>query len=308
MPATAMKKLLRKILFGDIPVREYATVTVEGEIVEKVFLENGTERTDVSSLHWLLCLKPVIFGIWTNNAIAVSTTYRMFFYDSAGTGQPVAELDLDFFEKIEDDSGTLLLLRLTTPRIHHLGFLKTRLLYYKHYKKPEQDFYTLQSYAAAYSYPRKVRLISFRDGDYQNIFPMDLVGDVPCVPVYVFGLRHTNTTLRRIIATRKMVVSEVPYVYKNIIYQLGKHHKDPQKAADDFPVTNAGCYGFPIPGWANSYKEIEITRTLNLGSHMLLFGKELNAVTLSPANGHLYHIHFLHYLHQHKKKRAYPMV
>ena len=83
-----MKKLLRKILFGDIPVREYATVTVEGEIVEKVFLENGTERTDVSSLHWLLCLKPVIFGIWTNNAIAVSTTYRMFYYDSSGTGQP----------------------------------------------------------------------------------------------------------------------------------------------------------------------------------------------------------------------------
>ena len=56
---------------------------------------------------------------------------------------------------------------------------------------------------------------------------MDLVGDIPPSSRYVFGLRHTNVTLARIIEAKKLVVSEIPYEYKEIIYQLGKHHREP---------------------------------------------------------------------------------
>ena len=89
------------------------------------------------------------------------------------------------------------------------------LLYYKYYKKPEQDYKKLKSYSAAYSYPRRVRVVSFREADWFNIFPMDLVGDIPSSTRYVFGLRHTNVTLGRIMETKKICVSEIPYEYKD---------------------------------------------------------------------------------------------
>jgi hypothetical protein len=203
----------------------------------------------------------------------------------------------------------LLLLKLTKTRIHHINFIKTRLLYYRHYKKKEQDLNKLRSYAAAYSYPRKVRLISFKEGDYYNIFPMDLVGDIPQTKRYVFGLRHSNVTLARIIETKKLAVSEVPFEYKDIIYQWGKHHSGPLSATiPPFGFIQSETFDFPIPAWANSYKEIRIINTMNLGSHMLLWGEEINEKFLNDPHGHLYHIHFLHYLHLKRKGLAYPLV
>ena len=47
---------------------------------------------------------------------------------------------------------------------------------------------------------------------------------------------------------------------------------------------------------------------MNLGSHMLLWGEEINEKNLGESTGHLYHIHFLHYLHQKTKEQTYPLV
>jgi hypothetical protein len=309
-----MKKYLRNLLFGDIPVSEYSTITVKEGILERVYLEAGSRRIDISETHWLLCLDPVVFGIWfakeeNIQSLELLPSYRMYFNDSEEDAELVAGLKLDFFNKIEEQDGTLLLLKLIEARIHHISIFKTRLLFYRHYKKPEQDFYKLKSYSAAYSYPRKVRLISFKEGIWYNIFPMDLVGDIPRSKRWVFGLRHSNVTLARIIETKKMAVSEVPYEYKEVIYQLGKHHREPLSGAIlPFDIIQSEIYDFPIPAWASSYKEIRIVKTMNLGSHMLLWGEEINEKDLTGPSWNLFHIHFLHYLHQQRKGLAYQLV
>jgi hypothetical protein len=309
-----MKKYLRNILFCDIPVTEYSTITIKDGILEKVYLEAGNTRIDISVIHWLLCLDPVVFGIWfakqeIGHSFDMNLPYRMYFNDTVEDAAMVAVLKLNFFDKIEEHDGTLLLLKLVDSRIHHISLIRTRLLFYKYYKKPEQDFYRLKAYSAAYSYPRKVRLISFKEGDWYNIFPMDLVGDIPGSKRYVFGLRHTNVTLARIIETKKMVVSEIPYEYKDVIYKLGRHHREPLSGTKlPFSFTQSELYDFPIPVWASSYKEIRIINTLNLGSHMLLWGEEINEKDLNGPSRNLFHIHFLHYLHQNRKGLAYQLV
>jgi hypothetical protein len=45
-----MKNLFKKVLIGDIKVEEYSTVTIEGEIKERVFLESRTVNNDVSKI------------------------------------------------------------------------------------------------------------------------------------------------------------------------------------------------------------------------------------------------------------------
>jgi len=305
-----MKKFLRHIMTGGMPVSEYSTVTVPIRIHEKVMLEVKGHTMDISTVHWLLCLQPVIFGIWfskehVNTYAKQHSVYKIIFKDSEKHNKTTADLRLEYFTEIAEGDGILLLLRLSKASVHHIHLIRTRYLFYRHYKKPEQDFQILKSFAAAYSYPRRVRLISFSD----NIFPMDLVGDIPDTKRYVFGLRHTNISLPGIMETKKLVVSEVPYHYKDVIYQLGKHH---QKRLLDFPVlfdfVESEIFGFPVPDWCNSYKEIRIVKTISLGSHMLLWGEEINEKSLNASMGHLFHIHFLHFLHQKKLGNAYFLV
>jgi hypothetical protein len=309
-----MKKFLRNILFGVLPVTEYSTITVPDGINEKLSLEAGNKTIDISTIHWLLCLEPVVFGIWLSRkddiiSFSKKPEYRMHFKASENESDPVASVRLDFFNQLEESEGTLILLRLREASIHHINFIRNRLIFYRYYKKPEQSFLKLKSFSAAYSYPRRVRLISYRDGTWFNIFPMDLVGDIPESQRYVFGLRHTNTTLARIIEAKKLVVSEIPYEYKEIIYRLGKQHRQQLGGTVlPFDLIHTDSFDFPVPEWVNSYKEIRIVNTMNLGSHMLLWGEEVNEKFLSRPSGHLFHIHFLHYLHLVSKGRPYPLV
>ncbi len=309
-----MKNIFRKILFGNTPVSEYSTITVKGDVKEKVYLEAGNECVDISADQWLLCLDPVVFGIWlTKEKITIISKkkqeYKMIFTGSGKNSKTVAVITLEYFNNIEEADGTIFLLKMVNTRIRHINFIKTRLLFQRYYKKPGQNFDQLKSYAAAYSYPRRVRVISFKEEDYYNIFPMDLVGEITQSRHYVFGLRHTNVTLARIIETKKMVVSEVPFEFKEIIYQLGKHHSGaPLMAELNFALIQTQQFNFPVPAWANSYKELKIVKTINLGSHMLLWGEVINEKKLIELTGNLYHIHFLHYLHQKRNGLAYPLV
>jgi len=315
-----MSRLFRELLFGDADIKEYATITVDQQINEKVYLEAGNTLTDISANHWLLCLEPLIFGIWITKQHPVPAGakqgYQMHFTGPPGNdqqtakGEALAGLSLDFFDQLNEKDGSLLLLRCRKSSVYHINMIRTRLLYLKYYKKPKVSFPGLKSLAAAYSYPRKVRLVSFRQGDYYNIFPMDLLGGINGGNRYVFGLRHTNTALSRIIGTKKIVVSEVSFEHKETIYRLGSHHSAAPPSADQLPfkVISTKNFGFYIPEWVDSYKEIRIDQTIDLGSHMLLWGEVLDECQLKASAGNLYHIHYLLYLHHKRAGGGYPLV
>ena len=310
-----MKNLFRRILFGNVVIREYSTIIIPGEIREKVYLQNEKSTVDISQHQFLLCLEPVVFGISLDKKEFVRdiSNYKMHFKSSGRKNckeKIVATVTLDFFDRIVEDEKILILLRLKSSKIFYTNWLKTHLLYSRYYKKPTFSFNKLKSFAAAYSYPRKVRIISFKDENYFNIFPMDLLGDINETGNYVFGLRHTNVTLSKIIAAKKIVVSEISYQYKDLIYELGKHHGSIPPTLDSLPfkTIQSEKFGFNIPEWIFSYKEIEILKTINLGSHMLMWGKVINEKKIQEPVGNLFHIHFLLYLYQRKADETYPLV
>lgn len=312
-----MKSIFRKILFGDTEIKEYATITVNDEIKERVYLKTDKSIIDISQNHFLLCLEPIVFGIWIKNGkdvspIEESSQYKMYFTNGDGgiKRNTVANLTLDFFERINEKNGELVLLKLRKSNIYHINIIKAYLLYFKFYKKPKLSFAKLKSFASAYSYPRRVRIISFKQSDYYNIFPMDLLGDISEDNRYVFGLRHTNTALSKIIETKKVVVSECSFEYKDIIYKLGSHHSagPPSVELLPFKVINSQNFNFYLPEWVDSYKEINILKTINLGSHMLLWGEVSNECVLKSSTKHLFHIHYLLYLYQKRKGLVYPLV
>jgi hypothetical protein len=228
----------------------------------------------------------------------------------AADGKSVANLTLTFFNRIDENTGSLILLKLDKSQIHHLHPFKARLLYHKYYKKPQFTFEALKAFASAYSYPRRVRLISFNQGDYYSIFPMDLLGEIPQANRFAFGLRHTNVALSKIMETRKLVVSNVGFEHKDTIYRLGSHHSTLPPPVDQLPfkVSSSETFNFYVPEWADDYTEINLLKTVNLGSHMLLWGEVQNKCILKPATSHLFHIHYLLHLYQKRNQFEYPVV
>lgn len=312
-----MKNLFRKIFFEDIVIREYSTITIKEEIKEKVYLQTAKSIVDISQRQFLLSLEPVVFGIWLEKEkpfVKDNEKYKMVFKALADKNyreeKTLAVINLDFFDKIEEEDKIMLLLKLTSSKIYHTNWFKTHLLFNRYYKKPTFSFNKFKSFVAAFSYPRKVRIISFKEDGYFNIFPMDLYGNISQSDYCVFGLRHTNVTLQKIIEAKKIVVSEAPYEYKDVIYSLGKHHGSTPPTLDSLPFKTMPSekFGFYIPEWIFSYKEIEILKTINLGSNMLLWGKVINEKKIKEPTGNLFHIHFLLYLWQKRNGASYPLI
>jgi hypothetical protein len=116
--------------------------------------------------------------------------------------------------------------------------------------------------------------------------------------------------LKRIMEVKRIVVAEAPAGYKRLIYQLGRNHSAAPPPLDQLPfgVIPTKQWGFFLPEWVESYKEIRIGKTLDLGSHMLLCGEWSEEVVLRAATPRLHHIHFLYYLHQKGGRLHYPIV
>lgn len=315
-----MKKLIRKILFGNVQISEYSNITISDKIHEKVYLQTGSNVFDVTQIHWLLCIEPIVFGVWIEKIdekiiSEIKQNCKMYFCDSIDDKNSIkkntfASMILNFVDCVEEDKGTLFLFKLEKCHIHHLNFIKRYLLFTRYYKKNGLTFSKFKSFVSAYSYPRQVRLISFRQDDYYNIFPMDLLGEIKQQNRFVFGLRHTNVSLPKIIQTGKLVVSQVSFKHRNIIYELGKHHSSKPPSLDSLPfkLLRSKTFDFYIPDLVENYKEIKILKTKNLGSHMLLWGEIVDENNITNPSSHLFVIHFLQYLHQKNRGICYSLI
>ena len=291
-----MRKFLKNILYRGIKVTEYTSITLNKSISEKVFFKIADFTMDVSDCHWALCLQPVTFGIWLGNDLfdlSQQKSCKLSF--EMKNGRKLAEIWLSTIDRRKEENGVLLIAKVDKCRLFQVLSAEAFFLYNIYYRKPGYSFKKFKSYVSAFSYPRKVRLVSFKKDGYYNIFPMDFVGEIGQTNFYVFGLRHTNRALAEIIKEKKIAVSEVPFSYKKYIYELGSHHSSQPPSMEQLPFKTfeSKNFGFPIPEFAGSYYEINVTRSINLGSHMLFWGEVRYEETKSADQEHLYHIHFL---------------
>ena len=313
-----------RLLTGERIIREFLTVGIEDYhlVREKVYLQVGESVLEVSGNQWLLSLDPPVIGIWVEEKAAMSLfgpgkEYRLYFRDCAPDDEGGARrnalsvLKVEFADQLSESDGTLFLLRVCSTAIYHISAIRARLLFEKFYKKPGVGFERLKTIAAAYTYPRRVRIISFQlEGNYNYIFPMDLLADIRSSGRFLFGMRHSNQVLKRIVDVKKIVVAEAPASYKGTIYKLGRNHSASPPSLEEYPfgLIRTRQFGYYLPDWVESYKEVRIGRIADLGSHMLLCGQWTEEVLLKPATPHLHHIHFLHFLYLKGIGKPYPVI
>lgn len=313
-----MKSLIRKWLIGQTSFNAYTRITTPHKLQQRAWLQVNGLLFDISTTHFILCIEPVVFGVWLPSARVprkIGRGERLVIYIGGKNGgstieNPEAKLFGKALEIFHEERGSLITVVFDQSKIYHLQPLNRYLLYYRYYRDKATRYPRFKSFVCSYSYPRRIRVVCFKQGDYCNIFPMDLLGDIHEEERYVFGLRHTNIALEKIISAGKLVVCEFSYQYKDIVYELGKHHSTTPPCLEslDFKTIPSRSFGFPIPVWADSYKEVRITKTFNLGSHMLLWGERVDEVVLRETSDPLYLVHFLHYLNHRRFFSDYELV
>jgi hypothetical protein len=75
-----------------------------------------------------------------------------------------------------------------------------------------------------YICPRPVVLVTVEHEDSSNIFPMDLIGPTDS-PWYSMALRSTSPAVRLMQRSRRMALASIPFTNRDVVYQLGRHHK-----------------------------------------------------------------------------------
>ena len=128
----------------------------------------------------------------------------------------------------------------------------------------------LRSSYVFYICPRPVVLVTVAHGDSGNMFPMDLIGPTDS-PWYSMALRKTSPAVRLIVESRRMALASAPFAYKDIAYELGKHHK--QVSIDwarlPFATECSPQFGLPVAEAALKVREVEVREFHDVGSHML---------------------------------------
>jgi flavin reductase (DIM6/NTAB) family NADH-FMN oxidoreductase RutF len=290
--------LLNKVFFNGVKIQTFAITRLSpGEVEEKVFLKKGKHYFEITKHHGMICLDPFCMAVWLPQAQADLIEGENVDIQFTKDIKLNASIKVSPIEKIDTEHGALLLYQIEKVKNYQLSALH-RLLLFAHFLRSKKNTYNhRKTISALYSYPRNIIIVSYKDEDYYNIFPMDIHGYIEEEGLYILGLRTTNVTLEKILEAKKVVVCDTNTADVKTVYDLGKHSsKEPTKIEEmPFGINESEQFGFYIPDFVGSYKEIEIIRNKKMGYHMLMIGKVINTKKMKPESSSLYHVGFLQY-------------
>jgi len=293
-----MNKLIRKLFFkGDKIKTFFISRLRQSQIQESVFLKTGGSTLDIGKHHGMICLDPFCVAVWLPArqlaAIADKATTIQFKKE----GKLNAYINVSVIEKIVTTNGALILFKIEKVKNYQLNPLHRLVFFAYLLRSPKNTYNSRKVINALYSYPRSIIIVSYLDENYCNIFPMDIHSHIEEEGLYILGLRTTNVTLDKILAAKKVVVCDTDSADINIIYDLGKHSSTSPTPIEKMPFStkSSELFGFPVPNFSGSYKEIEIIQHRKMGFHMLLVGRIANVKQIKPDPSSFYHISFLQF-------------
>ena len=293
-----LRSVVKKILFKNKEPRKFIPIHLSpGAIQETVALIAGTFEIDISQIHCVVCHRPFMM------AVVLSQKDFNFDFKSARIeirkmNKIKAKVDIELRKNIPGDGRHVLVFEITDSRCYQLNSVHQYVLLKRYFLRHKKDSYLEgKIYSAMYSFPRRVIVVSYRDNDYVNIFPMDF----QCRSdsgLHLFGLRTTNVTLAKILATKKVLVADTDGANIKHIYALGRNHSAVPPSLADLPfrTIDSDSFGFPVPAFSSSYAEIEIIHYEELGTHTLMIGKVLNAREFRPQGPLFHHVHFFEFI------------
>ncbi|HEX2608809.1 MAG TPA: hypothetical protein VHK91_15605, partial [Flavisolibacter sp.] len=169
-----MKTFLKQIISNRKISREfYGIIDYQENIGERLYLKLSFP-IDISHSHCIINQTPFKILIWgfPNGSLESGTVIP--FHVNVSDNR-VAKGKLCVKDILIIDGSTFLIAEVTDTQYLRSTELEQQLFYY-FLQKGKLSQREKKGYAVLYSYPRKVILVAFEDGDYYNLFPMDFQG------------------------------------------------------------------------------------------------------------------------------------
>ena len=304
-----MNSFIKKIITNGYGLIDYVPVGID-QIKEKSLLQIGEGSTiDVSEQQFTLAYNPLVIGIVMSYQLFKTIhdeqcIIKLFFVDT-GTTRKISELYLKYY-KIPDgwsmDREILVLFHAQRANNYQLNWIRRNIILWLRYwsnKKARKYFGTLpyglhKQYAAQFSFPRKVVLAAVRDGDFYNLFPIDLHGMLHDQNIYAWGIRHSNKAIPHLRNSKKIVIADVPYTSFQAIYSLGNFKANKIDGGYSSEIVSR-TWQYMLPDFVLSYKEIELVHEENIGSQCLFWGRIIHEEVTKRGKA-LHHVHLLRFL------------
>lgn len=285
-----LKTLVSRFLFKNKSKKKFVPVQLSpGEIIEQVFFVSDGFEADITSEHCIVCHSPFIM------AVSLSSPRNKAKVQVRKNGHVQAEVSV----RLKHTFDKIFVYEITAASCYQLPYWHQYILQKRYFLYKKKDtFLEGMIYAAMYSFPRKVIAVSYKDDRYFNIFPMDFQCFIEKSNMLVLGLRTTNTTLAKILASKKVVVSDTTSVDISTIYNLGRNHSSAPPAIDQlsFEVTKSKTFDFYVPAFSASYREFEIVDHVELGTHTMMIARLVSSEKLNNNQSCVHHIHFFEFM------------
>jgi len=283
--------ILKRFVFGSANLRQQCPIGLRDPQSEvSVWLRGLGAPREVTHTHVMAAARPLTLGVGMADKFDPAVNQRnrvsLEFRERSGEKQLLGKIGLRWREAIPIGGEQLHLFETNScgnyclPRVQlwaryaHLGYRSWRA---QRQYGPSNIPIALRELCRVFVFyicPRPVVLVSVRDGNLANIFPMDLLG--PIGPRHFsLALHSTSAAVPLMERSRRIALSSVPVEQVSVAYELGQNHKQPcvDWARVPFLTAPSAAFGLPVPRFSLRVREMEIEAVRNLGSHKLFLAR-----------------------------------
>jgi len=290
--------VLQKVVFGDtfLP-QEFFIGLPDPQTEITVWLHGlGSRRpVDVTCRHLMACAAPLTMCIAFDKGNEPSEKdingLTLKYCERDGQKRVLGEIDLKPITSIAENGLNLILFRARSTANYCLP--KTRLWIhylfhaYSRWRKVDtsgmkMSFLERRAAMVMFIRPHPVSLVSLADETGGNIFPMNLMGDLG-ETCFAFALKDSRRAAHLVQRTRRIALSSVPLSQAPLAYQLAINHTKERIEWDQLPFATklSTMFRIPIPVFAQRVREMEVTKVLNIGSHVFFLARIVHDETFT---------------------------
>jgi flavin reductase (DIM6/NTAB) family NADH-FMN oxidoreductase RutF len=294
---TAIKRAIKDVVFADTLLPQEFTIGLRDPQTEiAVWLHGTGQPRDVTFRQSTACSAPFVMCVaFDKGKVPTEKELKKLslkFCETQGRRRVLGEIGLKpatnppvistlgsellFFEARSSSNYCLPLPRLGAHYLFH-AHVERRAV---NTSGVEMSFLETRAAMVTFIRPHPISLVSAIASDAQNIFTMNIMGDLGCSR-FGFALKDSRTPAHLVERAGRIALSTVPLSQAGFVYELAANHFQQTVAWNQlaFPTKSSAKFQIPVPVFAARVREMEVERIQKIGSHTFFVARIISDET-----------------------------
>ena len=298
MLSQRLRRIIKKLAFGETLLAEEFFISLpEPQTEISVWLQGLRAPLDVTHRHSMACAAPftmcVAFDKSTNNGHARWGHLTLRFCERSGERKILGEIGLKLVTSISAAESELCFFEARSSANHCLPTMRLYAHYLLHAywgrrmsgtSGMKMSFLEKRAAMVNFIRPHPVVLASLSWERHENIFPMNIMGDLGH-GYFAFALKDSRRAAHLVDGCGRVALSSLPMSHAALAYQLAVNHTKECIEWDQLPFATRASSKFriPVPVFAPRVREMEVSKVHRIGSHTFFVARTVSDETYSAA-------------------------